>query len=60
VTASIVDVLRGAGAPLRVAALATTAAATLWSYQARARLSGGSEAAATDVLRRWSRRADSA
>ena len=55
--ASIVDVLRGAGAPLRVAALATTAATTLWSYQARARLSGRSEAAATDVLRRWSRRA---
>ena len=55
--ASAIDALRAARAPLRVAALATTAAATLWSYQVRARLSGHSEAAATDVLRRWSRRA---
>jgi len=57
VPAAVIEAIRAAGAPLRVAALATTAAATLWSYQARARLSGGSEAAATDVLRRWSRRA---
>jgi 1-acyl-sn-glycerol-3-phosphate acyltransferase len=36
--------------------LAGTAATTLWAYRLRARLSGHSEAAATDVLRRWSRR----
>ena len=55
--ASVIETIRAAGAPLRVAALATTAATTLWSYQARARLTGRSEAAATDVLQRWSRRA---
>ena len=44
-------------APLRVAGLAATAAATLWGYRLGARVSGRSEAVATAVLRRWSRRA---
>lgn len=44
-------------APLRLAALVGTAAATLWRYRLRARLFGASEAEATRVLQRWSRRA---
>lgn len=42
---------------LRIAALAGTAAATLWRYRLRARVVGASEAEATRVLQTWSRRA---
>lgn len=45
------------GSSLRTAALAGTAAATLWGYRVRARFTGRSEAEATRVLQRWSRRA---
>jgi 1-acyl-sn-glycerol-3-phosphate acyltransferase len=42
---------------VRTAALVGTAATTLWRYRVRARLVGASEAEASRVLQRWSRRA---